>query len=119
VTISYLIELIRVTKWTKILNTSGRTKWLGEPVFTGWREAHDDVVRHAQYVGEADTGECFYVNGTISDLELTRFRGYEANNFIAEKQVELQDRFMSYLDPECMCKLGFHWKCSIHQKWIG
>jgi len=85
--------------------------------FRGWRELPNEVNAKvatwtARIVG-GPRGDGFFATWCYSD-------GTERGPQEFMDKVELASRMLDlYADPNCRCRLGFHWKCSLHDSWRG
>lgn len=59
----------------------------------------------------------YYAAVTIDGLEWARYGNKE--RFVEEKKANGERMLESFAKPECRCRVGFHWKCAVHNKWEG
>lgn len=109
---------LRATKWKIFFKPNGVRTWV-DLRFTGFRELQDDLAVAAQWVGMTNTGDHYYTSVTIDCSGEWRFASERyKSNWMFAKQREAEARIQSYIDPLCHCRLGFHWKCPLHYRWV-
>src|ERR1035437_3528679 len=100
--------------WKRYFALGTRAKWT-DVKLTGWQELPTNPsTKVFQVVGIADTKEMFY---TIAEVEQTPFYqrgGNDLLHFLTIKQKSTREQLDTYLNPQCRCKVGFHWKCPVH-----
>jgi hypothetical protein len=107
---------LRATKWKLYFKPNGPRTWV-DIRFTGFRELHDSLDLAAQYVGMTNTNDHYYTACVLRE-DVFRFMSDETKgNYAKAKQTEAERRIQTYIDPECHCRVGFHWKCPIHYTW--
>ena len=110
---------IRETQWRRFFAVNGPREWK-HIRFTGFRHLHDDIAQMGQWIGMTNTGDHYYMSVKVSDHDLSIPFGPESHiGYIAAKVEHARAMLDRFLLPECRCRVGFHWKCSIHRKWVN
>lgn len=108
----------------KFFQANGPREW-AHIKFTGFLESPDSDFRVAHWFGVTKPGDdSYYVSCTVdpNDLFARRSRtDFEAAmaQYAKEKEEDGRQAIDKFLLPECRCRLGLHWKCSIHQTWAN
>ena len=113
--------LLRNTRWRLFFEKNGPRTWL-HIRFTGFKEAcfEADTV-YGQWVGVSNDGLCYYIQvsenfgGLLSRRDPTEAR----RNLLDAKMKATRAQIDTYLLPDCRCRAGLHWKCSVHGRWIS
>ena len=109
---------LRATKWKLYFKPNGPREWV-DIRFTGFRETQSSLMMIAKWVGMTNTGDHYYACTTIDCGGEWRFTSKESRaNWMTAKQGEAETRIQTYIDPQCRCRVGFHWKCGIHYTWV-
>lgn len=111
--------LLRETQWRLFFKPNGVRTWT-DIRFTGFRESQSQLRLHGQWVGTTNTGELYYTAATIDCCGEWRFTSEETRgNWSRAKMNTAKASIETFLDPKCRCRVGFHWKCGIHRKWVN
>lgn len=109
---------MRATQWRRYFKTNGVRVWQ-ELRFTGFRETPDIPKVYAQWIGTTNTGEFYFTSVTIDtgygDWKMYGKEG--RNNWMLARKRDGKLSIDTFLYPECRCRVGFHWKCSLHHTW--
>lgn len=110
------LQTLRHTNFIAFFSKNGHGVIEGKK-FRGWREMPNEVNAKtafwtARVVG-GPRGDGFFATWCYSD-------GTERGPQELIDKVELASRMLDlYAGPNCRCRLGFHWKCSLHNSWRG
>lgn len=81
---------------------------------TGWREQQNSLAICNTFTAQGDDGEMFYTSVTI---DMASASPHSLESVKSEKILYAAARLGSFLSPECRCRLGPHFKCSVHWTW--
>lgn len=117
---------LRETNWKAFFLKNGPGEIIDKR-FTGFRDSPYDYVVHGQWIARI-TGKnrehkgpsMFYTNVTVDGEQMALARGdWKRSQYLRNKCAEAERHLDSFADANCRCRLGFHWKCGIHRKWVG
>jgi hypothetical protein len=113
--------LLTDSQWRRFFAKNGPRTWQ-DIRFTGFREPYDqpDVVC-GQWVGVINDNSFYYINVTedFSGLLPRRDPTEAKRNLLDAKMKATRTQIDTYLLPDCRCRAGLHWKCSVHGRWIS
>lgn len=69
--------------------------------------------------GENRPREGSYFQSTVRIPESEQSRYSMAMIRQGEAQARAEKHVLTFADPECRCRDGFHWKCGIHKTWVN
>ena len=111
---------MRVTRWKRFFAVNGPREWIAPPHFIGFRELQNERAYQAQWTAQDNRGEFYYTAVYVNESSFAPVFGSESHaGFLKAKQDNARESLETYLDPHCRCRVGFHWKCAIHKKWVG
>lgn len=124
--IQYLYYRLRETNWRAFFATNGPGELIDKR-FHGFREYYDDDKASCQWSAQI-TGKnrehlgwaMFYASATVQGSELARVQGeWKRSQYLRNKAAEAEALLESLARADCRCRIGFHWKCAVHHKWVG
>jgi hypothetical protein len=117
---TYYWRHLQDSNWRSFFKKNGVRVW-SYLRFSGFKESQSDLTLWGQWHGRTNTGDLYSVMTSIdTESNIWEAHGESGrNNFALSKQQIAKDRIDTFLNPECRCRLGFHWKCGIHHRWLG
>jgi len=86
--------------------------WIREPELNRWKMPYGDVSFVSQ--GVRSDGQVFAVTAVVSSLAVVGLRSEEQERqMLAETMKQLARGMESYLDPECICRVGQTEECPV------
>lgn len=111
------VHIASTTNWRNFLRKNGPGEIIWKQ-WTGWKEQYDSLDLVGNWSGLIKGGVrgpegigMFYQAATLSRLVSSDKR------FREDKMHEVEARLDSYASADCRCRLGWHWKCKVHQNW--
>jgi hypothetical protein len=111
--------ILKDTNWRLFFKKNGPRvwKWTNE---TEWNKPWFLADMTMSVHGEDSSGNHYGTWVTIEPLTMLITRTPEAKErFVEEKRQQCIKHLQTYLNPECRCRVGLHWKCGIHKRWVG
>ncbi len=105
--------LFQATDWRCFFWKNGQGAIL-EKNFRGWREQQNSLSKVGIWAGRiigGPRGAGFFATWTTSDDP------EETEESLQLKAEEASKRFDSFALPQCRCRMGMHWLCSVHHTW--
>lgn len=112
---------VRDTQWRRYFAKNGERTWVDDYVrFTGWRETQNELAVAAHWTGVTNTGDHYYTSTRVElqDLNFYQFADSRQRMLHAKAQ-NARAALETFLNPECRCRAGYHWKCKIHHRWMS
>lgn len=109
--------------WTRYFAKGYRKGWT-ETKNRGWKQSPNEPMSYCQLIGTASGtpfgDEMFCAQTGVDESSVLMMRGeIERERFMRLKIKSCEYHLNSFLDPECRCKVGWHWKCELHHVWNG
>ena len=120
--IGWLWYRLKATPWKIFFkkNGPGEVTW---KKWTGFREMPNQMSLCAHWAIRVEGGNrpragCYYYQMvTVPSSDPSMYSMDKVRQ--QAKQAEAEGRVMTYADPECRCRDGFHWKCGLHRTWAN
>lgn len=107
----YYFRQMRGTDWRRFFQKNGPRQF-DEVKFTGWRQSQNELMLHAQIIGHISSTRDHYYIAASAPWDRPK-------EVLDDRELDMRASLDGYLHPDCRCRLGFHWKCSVHYRWFN
>jgi hypothetical protein len=108
-----ILARIQNTDWRNFFRRNGQGQIESEK-YLGWNEQQNSLTKVFSVFGKitgGPRGEGFYGSWSVDDTH---------DPLIQEVlKASAIEYFRSYALTDCRCRMGLHWKCKIHKRWVG
>ena len=113
------LYLLLHTNWLRYFRKNGKRCWKWTKS-KSWMESPNSLSKYYVAYGEDSAGMIYQATASVNDLEDLISRGPGARHRLFEdRRLNALAYLETFLNPDCRCRVGLHWKCGIHGTWRG